>query len=47
MTTINYNDIRSRIVYDLVRDEAPFLAGDLGFTYVATLSRGDLRKRCL
>ena len=37
-------DVRGRIVYDVTRDEAPFLAADMGFTYVATFSRGDLRK---
>ena len=35
-------DIRGRIVYDITRDEAPLLANDLGFYYVATLSRRDL-----
>jgi DNA repair exonuclease SbcCD ATPase subunit len=35
-------DIRGRIVYDITRDEAPLLANDLGFYYVATLSSRDL-----
>ena len=35
-------DIRGRIVYDITRDEAPLLANDLGFYYVAILSRRDL-----
>ena len=35
-------DIRGHIVYDITRDEAPLLANDLGFYYVATLSSRDL-----
>ena len=37
-------DVRGRIVYDIAHDEAPFLADDMGFNYVATLSRNDLQK---
>ena len=37
-------DVRGRIVYDIARAEAPFLADDMGFNYVATLSRNDLQK---
>lgn len=37
-------DVRGRIVYDIARAEAPFLADDMGFNYVATLSRNNLQK---
>ena len=37
-------DVRGRIVYDIAHDEAPFLADDMGFNYVATFSRNDLQK---
>ncbi len=37
-------DIRGRIVYDIVRDEAPLLAGNMGFEFSAILHRGDLQR---
>ncbi len=37
-------DIRGRIVYDIVRDEAPLLAGNMGFDFSAILHRGDLQR---
>ena len=37
-------DIRGRIVYDIVRDEAPLLAGNMGFQFSAILHRGDLQR---
>ena len=37
-------DIRGRIVYDIVRDEAPLLAGSMGFQFSAILHRGDLQR---
>ena len=37
-------DIRGHIVYDIVRDEAPLLAGNMGFQFSAILHRGDLQR---
>ncbi len=37
-------DVRGRIVYDIVRDEAPLLAGNMGFELSAILHRGDLQR---
>ena len=37
-------DIRGRIVYDIVRDEAPLLAGNMGFQFSSILHRGDLQR---
>lgn len=37
-------DVRGRIVYDIVRDEAPLLAGNMGFEFSAILHRGDLQR---
>ncbi|MDE2787533.1 MAG: hypothetical protein OXL37_12840 [Chloroflexota bacterium] len=37
-------DIRGRIVYDIVRDEAPLLAGSMGFQFSAIRHRGDLQR---
>lgn len=37
-------DVRGRIVYDIVRDEAPLLAGSMGFQFSAILHRGDLQR---
>ena len=37
-------DIRGRIVYDIVRDEAPLLAGNMGFQFSTILHRGDLQR---
>ena len=37
-------DVRGRIVYDIVRDEAPLLAGNMGFEFSSILHRGDLQR---